>query len=72
MGKNGRNAVREQTIEHVTADLLAWYELGMQRHRSKSFRNRLISYLLMLFFVPVSILSFFVYDILVSFFCGGN
>ena len=66
MGRNARSSVKEQTVQHVTEDLISWYQLGMKKKQNKPLGKLLVSFLLMLFFVPVSILSFFVYDILVS------
>jgi hypothetical protein len=65
MGQSGRNAVLTQTIQYVVEDLFTWYNRGISKRSSKPLSRWLLSFFLMITFVPTTIFMFFIYDIMV-------
>lgn len=65
MGKRGRDAVSKQSISHVVADLLKWYELGKTRRKARHYIRSFSVAVALLVTIPFAIISLGCYDTLV-------
>ena len=59
MGENGRQSVKNRTIQVVVADLLEWYQLGLQRRKARFFFSTLIGITILTGTVCFGIFAFF-------------
>lgn len=66
MGVRGRQAVVDRTIEHVTADLIKWYNRGISNRRQKGYPRMLFDIFLSLLFSSFGVFAFACYQILMD------
>lgn len=67
MGQTGRAAVEKRSISNVVQDLLGWYELGIERRKTRALVPKILIYLLLWITIPTTIMAFFFYHLLVNY-----